>query len=772
MLEAEHVGFGASGRNGGWVSSLWPVSPDTIARRHGRTAALAQLAALRDTVDEVGRVDAAEGLGAQFAKGGALLVARTPGQAARARAEVAHGAAWDDGTVWLDAAASPGAPRRRRGARRDVHAALRPDPPAPARRRPGRDRAPAGRAGGRGHPGGAGRRRGRRARGRPPGHGRRGRAWPPRAGPASLPGHARSVAPGLLAHGRHRATHRRAVGAGRARRAARCSPTTGTSSIYGQRTDDGRIAFGGRGAPYHWGSAIRPEFDEEERVFDALRGTLLDLLPQLHGIRFTHAWGGPLGIARDWHPSVTWDPVTRTGRAGGYVGDGVAAANLAGRTLADLLLDRRTPLTELPWVGHRSPRWEPEPLRWLGVNAGLRARGARRPRGVGDRPSGPARRPGGAADRRTRFGRVREIESLPDLDVVLSDGRALRGLRLQDLDLGGHEERPALPRRRRGHGRPRRTDDRRARDPPARAGRPRLPHGCRRAGQPVPGEPVPAPRAVPGLREHGYEATPDARAYHWARDGAVQHDAFVTLLRAVHDDSITDALDEVLAGVPVVGVMGGHALERERRRIPMPPCSGTRLAATGLTVVTGGGPGAMEAANLGAFAPDRRRPRPTPSSGCAPSPASGRRSSRGPTWRWPSTTSSSGCRCRRPGAQRRHPHVVLRARAAERLLQRDRQVLLQRHPRGRAARPLLGGSRRPRGRGRHRAGGLPGGDPALLRGGGQPCCPWSCSWTAHWTDTIPVWAALAALATDAPWPAGSTSSTPSRRRRAVCDHRG
>jgi glycine/D-amino acid oxidase-like deaminating enzyme len=142
--------------------------------------------------------------------------------------------------------------------------------------------------------------------------------------------------------------------------------------IYGQRTDDGRIAFGGRGAPYHWGSTIRPEFDEEPTVFDALRTTLRDLLPQLDGIRFTHAWGGPLGIARDWHPSVTWDPVTRTGRAGGYVGDGVAASNLAGRTLADLVLGRDTGLTALPWVGHRSPRWEPEPLRWLGVNAGLR----------------------------------------------------------------------------------------------------------------------------------------------------------------------------------------------------------------------------------------------------------------------------------------------------------------------------------------------------------------------------------------------------------------
>ena len=151
--------------------------------------------------------------------------------------------------------------------------------------------------------------------------------------------------------------------------------------IYGQRTDDGRIAFGGRGAPYHWGSAIRPEFDEEPSVFDALRTTLRDLLPQLDGIRFTHAWGGPLGIARDWHPSVTWDPVTRTGRAGGYVGDGVAASNLAGRTLADLVLGR----------GHRAHRAAlgRAPLAALGARAAALARGQRRP------AAGPARRPRG-----------------------------------------------------------------------------------------------------------------------------------------------------------------------------------------------------------------------------------------------------------------------------------------------------------------------------------------------------------------------------------------
>jgi hypothetical protein len=89
-------------------------------------------------------------------------------------------------------------------------------------------------------------------------------------------------------------------------------------------------------------------------------------------VQFTHAWGGPLGIARDWHPSVGHDPSTGLGWAGGYVGDGVAATNLAGRTLADLVTGRHTALTQLPWVGHRSRRWEPEPLRWAGINAGLR----------------------------------------------------------------------------------------------------------------------------------------------------------------------------------------------------------------------------------------------------------------------------------------------------------------------------------------------------------------------------------------------------------------
>jgi glycine/D-amino acid oxidase-like deaminating enzyme len=143
--------------------------------------------------------------------------------------------------------------------------------------------------------------------------------------------------------------------------------------IYGQRTADGRLAFGGRGAPYHFGSRVRPSQDDEPRVFGMLRETLRALLPQVGEVEFTHAWGGPLGIARDWAASVGLDRGTGLAWAGGYVGDGVGTSNLAGRTLADLVLGRDTDLVTLPWVGHRSRRWEPEPLRWLGINAGLRA---------------------------------------------------------------------------------------------------------------------------------------------------------------------------------------------------------------------------------------------------------------------------------------------------------------------------------------------------------------------------------------------------------------
>ena len=370
VLEAEHTGFGASGRNGGWVSALWPVGPDSVATRHGRQAALDLLAALRDTVDEVGRATESLAVDCGFRKGGSVALARTAAQEARARAEVQHGQSWGLGTTWLD---EPAARERldasgTRGATYNPHCAR----VHPRRLVDGLTRAvrEAGAHVVEGvrvaaiEPGAARLEDGRTVRGT---HVIRAtEAWT-----ATLPGQRRRVAPvyslmvateplspqqwddiGLAAHEVF-TDHRHVV-------------------VYGQRTVDDRLAFGGRGAPYHYGSRIEPRFDAEEAVFADLRATLRGMLPQLDGVAFTHAWGGPLGIARDWQPSVGLDPATGLGWAGGYVGDGVAASNLAGRTLADLVTGRDTPLTRLPWVGHRSRPWEPEPLRWLGVNAGLR----------------------------------------------------------------------------------------------------------------------------------------------------------------------------------------------------------------------------------------------------------------------------------------------------------------------------------------------------------------------------------------------------------------
>jgi glycine/D-amino acid oxidase-like deaminating enzyme len=142
--------------------------------------------------------------------------------------------------------------------------------------------------------------------------------------------------------------------------------------MYAQRTRDGRIACGRRGAPYHLGSRVRSGYDRDRRVHARLEAVLGQLLPPAAGRRVTHTWGGPIAIPRDWTASVGLDRDTGLAWAGGYVGDGVALANLAGRTLADLIRGHDSDLARLPWVQRRSRPWEPEPLRWLGINTGLR----------------------------------------------------------------------------------------------------------------------------------------------------------------------------------------------------------------------------------------------------------------------------------------------------------------------------------------------------------------------------------------------------------------
>jgi len=136
---------------------------------------------------------------------------------------------------------------------------------------------------------------------------------------------------------------------------------------YLSRTADGRILFGGRGAPYHFGSRVKDAYDRHGPTHDLLRRTAKEWFPALEGARFTHAWGGPLGVPRDWMPTMSYDPASGVATARGYTGQGVATANLSGRTLADLIQGRDTPIVRLPTVNHEPRLWEPEPLRWLGA---------------------------------------------------------------------------------------------------------------------------------------------------------------------------------------------------------------------------------------------------------------------------------------------------------------------------------------------------------------------------------------------------------------------
>ncbi len=138
--------------------------------------------------------------------------------------------------------------------------------------------------------------------------------------------------------------------------------------IYGQRTADDRIAFGGRAAPYRIGSKIDPAVENDPATHEEIRQTLVDLFPVLSDSAITHRWGGVLGVPRNWKPAVSNDEGLY--RAGGYVGEGVAATNLAGRTLADLIAGDHTELTRLPWVRPPSRKWPIEPFRWAGIMLG------------------------------------------------------------------------------------------------------------------------------------------------------------------------------------------------------------------------------------------------------------------------------------------------------------------------------------------------------------------------------------------------------------------
>ncbi|MCG2575109.1 FAD-binding oxidoreductase [Acinetobacter sp. ME22] len=372
ILEREYAGFGASGRNGGWASAIFPISLAKVAKNSSHQSALYLQQVMNETVDEVGRVLASENIQADYAKDGFLSIARTAPQLQRAKAAVQASKDFGLPDQWyfLDqketqakinvsnalgavytphcAVVHPGKLVRglaktveQLGAKIYEKSAVTTITSGKVTTLEGIVKAPI-------------------------------IVKATESYSCQLEGYKRSVIPlyslvlatePLSASVKNtlKLNHRLAFNDMRHLR------------VYAQMTADGRLIFGGRGAPYHFGSTISSDFDLVDSVHHAIRTTLNDFFPTLNQLKVTHRWGGALGVSRDWSPSVGLDRQTGIAWGGHYVGDGVAMSNLSGRILKNLILGIQEPINRLPIVNHASPLWEPEPLRWMGINMGLSA---------------------------------------------------------------------------------------------------------------------------------------------------------------------------------------------------------------------------------------------------------------------------------------------------------------------------------------------------------------------------------------------------------------
>ncbi|MCP3759484.1 FAD-binding oxidoreductase [Streptomyces sp. TBY4] len=366
VLEQKFCGYGASGRNGGWLYN-GIAGRDRYAALHGHQAAQRLQHAMNETVTEVIDTAAKEGIDADIHRGGVLEVARTPAQLSRLKAfhtaELAFGETdrelYDatDTRARINVADAVGSSWTPHGAR--IHPLKLVNGLAAACERlgvvihestPVTEIAP------------------RRAL-TPYGTVRAPYVLRCTEGfTAALKGQKRSWLPmnsSMIATAPLPPEVWSQLGWSDA-------ATLGDMAhayMYAQRTADDRIAIGGRGVPYRYGSRTDNDGRTQPATITALTNLLESFFPALAGVEITHAWSGVLGVPRDWCATVTLDATTGLGWAGGYVGSGVATANLAARTLRDLVLNDRTPLTTLPWVNHKVRRWEPEPFRWLGVQA-------------------------------------------------------------------------------------------------------------------------------------------------------------------------------------------------------------------------------------------------------------------------------------------------------------------------------------------------------------------------------------------------------------------
>ena len=376
ILERDICGFGASGRNGAWCAPGLNISLERLERLHGFDAARATYQAVFEAIDEVGRVASAEGIDVDWHRGGELTVARGPHETpaiehehavmtrfgfgeryqvldgAELRERVTIGGA--TGALYTRDAAALQPAKLARGLARVVErmgATIHEQTEVTAFR------------------GAAGVRDGRRRATLVTAHGDVMADVVVLAGEAYLT-QLRPLRRALIPIWSLIVLSEPLPDAAWAQIGWGAHELIGSpryTVVYMSRTADGRILFGGRGAPYRFGSPIRPEYDRHAATHEMLRDLARQWFPVLRQFEFTHAWGGPVGMPRDWHPTIQLDRRSGVASARGYVGHGVSTANLAGRTLADMITEQDTERTRLPLVNHRSRSWEPEPLRWLGV---------------------------------------------------------------------------------------------------------------------------------------------------------------------------------------------------------------------------------------------------------------------------------------------------------------------------------------------------------------------------------------------------------------------
>jgi glycine/D-amino acid oxidase-like deaminating enzyme len=366
VLEREFCGYGASGRNGGWLSAEIAAPARTYLATHGEAGVRALHEQMRAAVGEVLRVLELEGIDADVARDGILHVARSAAQLDRLTALADDERRWGAQATVLTA--------EQTAARIAVHGALGGlHVPGAARVQPARlvqgIAAAAERLGVRLY-------EGTTVTSVRPGAAvtDRGTVRAPyvlrclEGFSAGLPGERRTWLPmnsAMVVTAPLPDAVRAEVGWD----GAELLGDMAHAYVYAQRTADGRIAFGGRGIPYRYGSRPDRHGRTQPATIRALVRLLHDFFPATAAVPVEHAWCGVLGVPRDWSPTVHLDRSTGLGWAGGYVGSGLTTTNLAGRTLRDLVLGQDTELTRLPWTGRQVRRWEPEPLRWLGVHA-------------------------------------------------------------------------------------------------------------------------------------------------------------------------------------------------------------------------------------------------------------------------------------------------------------------------------------------------------------------------------------------------------------------